>query len=535
MDIPLYLSGNFGELRNNHFHSGIDMKTQVVDRTVYCVSDGYISRIYVSPSGYGRALYITHPQTGQVSVYGHLNSFIPKVAEYVREKQYEQESFRVDLFLEKNRFAVKKGEIVAYSGNAGSSGGPHLHFEIRDEKTENIIDPLPYMQAYIADNVAPEIRGIAIYPAQGEGAVNGSSNPLQQTVSKTKKGAYTALKTPVKAWGKIGVAVKAYDRMTGTSNIYGVKRIRLYADGKKVFESNIHSFSFDESPMLNSLIDFDSWRRNKSFFMKSFVEPGNRLPFYETANGGYILINQERTYKLRYELSDAYGNTATYDFDITGQRQTIPPAGKGDAYMTWNKENRYSSGGFSLLIPGGNMYDNFTLTVRQTPSQSYFSDVYSVNDKYIPFRNKAEMRIQITQDILRNKAQYGIVSITNGKESWTGGTYENGWMKVEVKEIGQRMAVSADSESPVITPVQPEKWESEQIIRLKLSDDKSGIASFKGTIDGKFALFEHDVKSPVYSYKFDPQRLKRGKTHQLFFTAADACGNTAEYKAEMMY
>jgi hypothetical protein len=136
---------------------------------------------------------------------------------------------------------------------------------------------------------------------------------------------------------------------------------------------------------------------------------------------------------------------------------------------------------------------------------------------------------------LKNKNQYGIVSITRGKETWLGGTYENGRIMVGVKEIGQPFAVSADSEKPEITPVRPEKWESEKIIRLKLSDDKSGIASFRGTIDGQFVLFEHDVKSPVYSYKFDPQRLSKEKSHQLIFTATDACGNTVEYREEVYY
>ncbi|GAB6012740.1 M23 family metallopeptidase [Viscerimonas tarda] len=533
MDIPLYLSGNFGELRNNHFHSGIDMKTQgVINKPVYCVADGYISRIFVSPAGYGRALYITHPQTGQVSVYGHLNNFMPQVALYVKEKQYEEESFRVNLLPEKTVFPVKRGEIIAYSGDAGSSGGPHLHFEIRDEKTENAIDPLQYYKTVITDNVAPEIRGIAVYPMEGEGIVNGSNQPLRQNITITKKGNYNPLRIPVKAWGKIGLAVKAYDRMTGTSNIYGVKRIRLYVDKKKVFESNINSYSFDDSAMLNSLIDFDAWRRNSSFYMKSFVEPGNRLPFYETIDKGYIIIDQERLYDLRYELSDAYDNTTVYDFQITGQKQAISQLKKGAMYMTWNKENRYANDSFSLFIPNGNLYKDFNLRLRQEAAKTYFSDIFSVNDSYIPFRDKAEMRIKLKSDTLSNKNQYGLVSVSNGKESWIGGTYTDGCIVADVREIGRKLAVSSDNEAPVITPVHPEKWEAEAAIKLRVSDNKSGINSFRGTIDGKFALFEHDVKSPVYTCKFDSQRLTKGKKRQLVFTATDACGNTSSYSSE---
>jgi hypothetical protein len=322
--------------------------------------------------------------------------------------------------------------------------------------------------------------------------------------------------------------------MTGTNNIYGIKRICLYVDKKKVFESDIESFGFDESSMINSLIDFDDWRRNKSFYMKSFVEQGNKLPFYETIDNGYITINQERTYHLRYELSDAYGNTTNYNFQIIGQRQTISPIKKPATYMVWDKDNSYSIDQFSLTIPAGNLYADFALTVRKTPDKRYYSDVYSVNSKYVPFRNKAEMQLKLNQDLLRNKSQYGIVSIMGKKETWMGGTYDKGYMKIDLKEIGRQFSVSSDTEKPVITPVQPEKWKSKKTISIKLSDDKSGISSFRGTIDGRFVLFEHDVKSPIYSYKFDPQRLNRGK-HQLIFTATDACGNTAEYKAEVEY
>ncbi|MFR9165304.1 MAG: M23 family metallopeptidase [Dysgonomonas sp.] len=253
LKIPVYLSANFGELRNNHFHSGIDIKTQgVINKPVYSVADGYISRISVSPSGYGLALYITHPETGQTSVYGHLESFIPSVEKYVKSKQYEQESFRVNLSPEKNEFPVKRGQLIAYSGNTGSSGGPHVHFEIRDTETEHPLDPLVYYTDIIKDNVPPDLRGIAVYPIAEKGVVNNSSTPLRQNVTKAKNGNYLPLKTDISAWGTIGIGVKAYDKMSATSNIYGVKIVRLYVDDNKVFESDINRYSFDETRALNS-------------------------------------------------------------------------------------------------------------------------------------------------------------------------------------------------------------------------------------------------------------------------------------------
>jgi len=530
LKFPIYLSGNFGELRNNHFHSGIDMKTQgVINKPVYSVADGYVSRIFVSPGGYGKALYITHPETGQVSVYGHLESFIPKISAYVKDKQYEQESFKVNLLPEEGYFKVKKGELIAYSGNSGSSGGPHLHFEIRDAKTEYILDPLAYYKRSIQDNVRPEVRGVAVYPVGGEGVVNSSGNPLRQNILKGKKGQDLALQKPISAWGKIGLGIKAYDKMTGTANIYGVKKIRLYVDKSLVFTSSIDSYGFDHTRMLNSFIDFADWRNNRSFFMKSFVEPGNTLPFYETVNNGYINIDQEKVYNIKYELEDIYGNTTDYTFIITGKRQAIPPLRKGSMYMVWNDTNRYLSDTFSLIIPQGNLYSDFIFTLGQTASSVYLSNIFKVNDVPVPFHNKAEMRIKMKSDPLTNKSQYGVVSISGNKESWLGGTYSDGYITASITEAGRSYAVTYDAVPPVIEPVQQAGWEKQKKIVLKVVDDKSGVLSCKGTIDGKFALFESDVKSSSYTYYFDSSRLSGGQKHTLEFVATDACGNTSTY------
>ena len=172
LDIPLILSANFGELRPNHFHSGVDFKTQgVVNKPVYSIEDGYVSRISVSPSGYGLAIYVDHPSTGQTSVYGHINKFTPKITKYIKEKQYEQEAYKIDLKLSANEFPVKKGDLIAYSGNTGSSGGPHVHFEIRNTSDQLALDPLVYYKDRIEDTQAPLIKGIAIYASEGKGAV----------------------------------------------------------------------------------------------------------------------------------------------------------------------------------------------------------------------------------------------------------------------------------------------------------------------------------------------------------------------------
>ena len=531
LTIPPALSGNFGELRSNHFHSGIDFKTQqAVNKPVLAIEDGYVSRISVSPGGYGLALYIDHPSTGHTSVYGHLNSFSDKIAQYVEEKQYELERFKVNLHPEEGLLPVKRGEQIALSGNTGSSGGPHLHFEIRDWKSEEPLDVLEYI-ARIPDTRKPDLRGIALYPVEGRGTVNGSSNPLRMTLAKDRAGNPLPPAGDLTAWGRIGIGLKTYDRMNGQSNIYGVKHIRLYLDDEQIFSSTIRRFSFDQTRMLNAFIDFTDWRERRSFYMKSFLEPGNKLPFFQTKNRGFVEINEQREYRFRYELEDHYGNRLTYRFSVRGVPGEIPQPLPCGHYMSWQFENSYRDPDLSLTIPAGNLYHDICFTHHAVKSSSHFSDIHRIHDTPVPLHRSASLRIRLKSDTLKQKGNYGIVSLAkNGKESWLGGEYAHGGITASIRELGGRYAVAADSVAPLITPLQQENWKSRRTIRIRLTDNKSGIASFRGEINGRFVLFSHDSKSTLYSYRLDEARLPAELPLELTFTATDGAGNSTLYR-----
>ena len=534
--IPAALSGNFGELRNNHFHSGIDFKTQqVVDKPIVAIEEGYVSRISVSPGGYGLALYIDHPSTGHTSVYAHLNSFSKEIADWVKEQQYLQERFSITLYPEPGMFPVKKGEQIALSGNTGSSGGPHLHFEIRDTQTEEPLDALEFI-AKIPDTRKPDLQGIAFYPMAEKGVINGSGHPVKLNIAKDKAGNPSALPKNIEAWGRIGVAVKAYDRMDGQNNIYGVKHIRLFVDNRQLFSSTVDRYSFADARMLNSFIDFEDWRKQKSFFMKSFLEPGNRLPFYETENNGYIDIDEERVYHLRYELEDHYGNRLTYNFTVTGKLQPIPEREECDNRMRWNSYNSYTDTGFQLLISRGNLYDDICFSHSSIRSPNHYSDIHQVNNTPVALHDRAEIWIGMHVDTLQNKQNLGIVRISNnGSESWIGGEYVHGGVSAAIRELGDRYAISADTVAPVITPIEETSWASQKRIRIRLTDNKSGIRSFRGEINGEFALFTHDSKSSVYTYRFDEDRIGNGQQQLFTFTATDGAGNRTEYQYSFYY
>ncbi len=524
MDIPVLLSGNFGELRSNHFHSGIDFKTQGVEgKPIHSVQDGYVSRISVSPWGYGNGLYITHPD-GTTTVYGHLQKFSQKITAYLKEKQYEQESFNVNLSLTPDELPVKEGELVALSGNTGSSGGPHLHFEVRD--TEEPMDPIEYYKDLIKDTQAPKIQGIMVYSMPGKGVVNGSRRKLELKPVTAKNGKQT-LTGKIEAWGEIGLAVKGYDYMDNTSNIYGIKDITLTADSQVIFHSNLDRFAFDESRYLNSFTDFEEWKEHRSFYIKSFVDPGNRLRFIESLNRGILTIDEPRTYHLTYQLADAFGNTTQLSIQIEGKEQPIPEVDTENTELFhWWSDNRFGAKGIRLTIPKGNLYDDLYFHYSVKEDSAALGATHILHNKPVAFHKSAKLSLRLQTDTLENKQQYGIVRLQNGRRSWTGGVYRNGWVDADIKEMGS-YTLGQDLVPPTITPLNPATWVSKQAIALRLSDNLSGVQTYRGEIDGQYVLFEMNSKS-VITYHFDKERLARGK-HTLKLVVTDACGNQSTY------
>ncbi|MDH6305107.1 hypothetical protein M2459_002204 [Parabacteroides sp. PF5-5] len=530
---PILLSGNFGELRTNHFHAGLDFKTQGAEgKSIHMVKDGYVSRISVSPWGYGNALYVDHPD-GTTTVYGHLQKFNDTLTAYIRTEQYARESFSVNLLPEPGQFPVKKDEIVALSGNSGSSGGPHLHFEIRDTQTEDILDPMDYYKAQIKDKSKPRIQGVMLYPVEGKGVINGSGKKKELKPVTAKDGMQTIV-GKIEAWGDISVAVKAYDYMDGTSNIYGVRKVALSVDSQLVFKSNINRFAFDESRYLNSFVDYEEWKDKKSFYMKSFVEPGNRLRFIEGVNRGIITIDEERVYQLTYHLQDAFGNTAQLSVWIDGKKQDIPAPDTANAtYFHWKSENRFGAKGVRLTIPSGNLYDDVYFRYSVKEDSTALAATHTLHNRTIPIHDKAQLSLRLQKDSLDNKQQYGIVRRQNGKYTWVGGTYRNGWLDADIRELGV-YTIKQDTVPPVITPVNQTAWVGSQKITFRITDNLSGVKSYRGEIDGQYALFEYDGKKGLVSYSFDKKRLARGN-HKLSFLLIDNCGNESLFEHSFVW
>lgn len=521
-DFPLLLSANFGELRPNHFHNGIDIKTQgVVGKPVRCVADGYVARVAVLHGGYGQAVYVNHPN-GLTSVYGHVLSFAPDVQKAVREYQYAHETFVCDLSFAPGEFPVKRGEIVAISGNEGASAGPHLHLELRRTETNEYIDPMPYFKRYLRDTKPPVPSLVGLYPVPGEGVVEGS--PRKKLVGASR------LDRPISAWGKVYAGISAKDYMDGTSNFYGVHSVTLYVDSAEVFNSTTDAVLPDENRMINAFTDYEEQRRTRRLVMRSYKSPGNRLRLLHTDSGrGVVNIDEERDYRFEYVLEDNFGNRRTCRFTVRGCRQEIPaPEERRGQTLRWNRTNVVQRPGLELVVPKHCLYDDVKLRARIVSDSAGISFDYVLDAGYVPLHGYCSLSIGMRCLPVADTTKYYIVQKWGKWRAPMGGKYEGGWMKTKVRSLGT-FAVALDTVPPRIVPLGKSGWRASRNVRFRVSDGESGIADYKVYIDGKFVLF--GLKKGVLVVQ-DKERIRPGVPHKLEVRVTDRCGNLSRKEYE---
>ncbi len=530
--IPIYLSGNFAEFRSEHFHSGIDIKTQ--GRTgipIHAIADGYISRIGVSPVGYGNALYLTHPN-GTTSVYGHLERFAPAIAAFVEELQYSSESFGQSIYLEEGEIAITMDEVIAYSGNSGSSGGPHLHFEIRDTESEEPLNPLHYYRKLVVDRTKPVVREVALFPLSHPFAIPASP---QHYPVQGGNGNYHLADT-LEAWGNIGLGIRANDYMDGVRNTFGVYTTTLVIEGDTLFSITLDRLNFDDNIYMNSLIDYPTLVNNRYFLMKSHKEPNNALPrlYTHLANRGVININQERLYSCQYLLNDLHGNKSTVQFYIKGTKAAIENTPvSGSTPLSYYLPHYLQQEEMRLYLPSGALATSIVFDYSVTPSgKGYHSPLHHLGSTPVALLKKGVLKIEIPNDTLTNKCNYYLARIVRDKATPIIGSYIDGLYSAYITKLGT-YAIATDTTAPTIAPLAKQKWSQQGVIRIQITDKESGIATFRGEIDGIYALFEYDAKRAALSYKIDSNRLERGKEHQITIHATDKCGNSSTYSTTL--
>lgn len=523
---PPALAGSFGEIRGNHFHSGIDFRTnQREGYPVYAVADGYISRLRVQNSGFGQALYINHPN-GFTTVYGHLQRFAPKIATIVKNLEYEKKSFEIDEFPDATLIPVHKGEIIAWSGNRGSSGGPHLHFEIRDTRTEETINP-QFFGIIIPDNIPPVLHGLYVYRLNGK--TFNENTPKQAIGISGANGNYKTT-APISLTGEVGFGIVVTDRHNGLSGTNGVYSIQLELDGKKIYTSALERFAFEDSKAINSHIDYPTYLNTKRSIQKSFVEPGNPLKIYSgLVNSGRINFNDGASHQLRYIVTDSKGNSSVLPFTVNaGSAPIAAPVIPAGIIYPYNKVNEFNTDDIKVVFPLGTLYSdlNFTYKKLPKPTGNAWSAVHQIHNKYTPLHIGFDISIKADNlpENLRSKAL-----IVNNNGTSQGGFFENGYVKATPKNFGS-FYIAIDTLAPRIVPVniaEGKNMAGLSKIFFRISDNLSGIKSFNGYIDGKWALMEFDTKTATLWHSFD-ERTTSGK-HILELVVVDMKENTRKY------
>jgi len=542
-DSSLHIAGNFGEIRPNHFHAGIDVKTAGREGLmVYASADGYVSRIKISPWGYGKCIYITHPN-GYVTVYAHLKRFYGKIAKYLELEQYRLEQYDVELFPDSNLLRVKQCDTIAISGNTGGSQSPHLHFEIRDAVTEHAYNPFLF-GFKIEDTVPPKLLTLAIYPENDSSFVNGK-NSSRKTKIYGSKGKYklsSAEKITVS--GDIGFGIETYDyaniKEAGKLGAYSVD---LYIDGQRIYYHELNEISFDESRYINSHIDYAEESKSNKEIQKCFREENNMLSIYQcVVNEGLFRFEDTLSHLVKFVVKDFFGNASELNFKVRSSRPSLnlplnrgeSPKGRG---FKCTEENIFETKDIKINIPPCALYSDidFDYSMSKDTLQKTFSPVHSIHKPDVPLHTNYSLSIK-TKPIPENLQPKATIVLLDGNNFMTEqkGEYKDGWMTTQTKYFG-RFIVAFDTVAPSIKPYNiynGKNMSRARTISIIISDNLSGIKSYRATIDGKWALMEFEPKKALLFYEFQTNGV--GAKHTFQIEVTDGKNNVRTYKTEFI-
>ncbi len=536
LKIPAFLAGNFAELRPNHFHAGIDIKTQ--GRTglpVYAAADGYVSRIAISSIGYGKVLYIDHPN-GTTTVYGHLDGFSPAIDNYIRNLQYEKQVFPIDQSVPEGLLPVKKGEQIAKSGNSGSSGGPHLHFEIRRTKEQIMLNPLKFNMP-VKDKTKPVIQALMVYPVDDGATISGKTVPQRFEVILSGNQYQLKVNQTIPVSGEIGFGLKAVDILDGSPNKCGIYSMKLWVDSELICSFTMDDFALNDSRYINSLMDYELAVRKGQYLYRSWLEPGNHLNIYDTVEKkGLFKATDGLLHQVKYEITDAYGNASSLAFRIQAKETNVVPAEPKGELFKYNHNNHIRNDELEFSVPEGTLYNDVDFIYAKKPAlPRFYSAVYQLHNPYTPLHFACTLRIKADAlpARLQNKVMLAQIDPVSGKIYSATGKFADGWVEGNIRVLGN-YALAVDTISPKITSLsiaEKKTLQDADAIRFKVTDNLSGIDTFRGTIDGQWVLFEYDLKNNLISYTFDKKRFQFGKNHKLELEVSDFKGNTSTYKA----
>jgi hypothetical protein len=518
----MQLVANFGEIRANHWHMGLDIRTrQKVNLPVYAAADGYISRVSVEPGGFGQAIYITHPN-GYTTLYGHLNAFFPALASYIKQQQYAQQSWRINLVLPEKLFPVSKGDLIGLSGSTGASEGPHVHFEIRDSKTENCLNPLLF-RFPIADAVPPTLVRLALYDRNRSTYLQA---PQLLTIRKTGA-VYTTTSGAIRVGSnRVSFAIGAVDRLSGTNNPNGIYSARISMDGTPVSGFALDDISYNDTRYINAQLDLPYKTRGGSSLQHISPLPGAEDVVYQNGNGdGIIRLADTLVHTINIEVRDANGNTSTIRFalqyDPSIPRTVLP---KPDEKFLPNNVNVFERENFELYTSEQSIYDTLAIaySVSNNGAQSAVSPVFTFLSNAFPVHDSVTVRIKPTENIPAELRDRVVIKNVSGARTYVlKARWLNGWYASRFRQFGTYQAF-ADNEPPTVNAPPTDLSRASRIVFIP-KDNFNTIRDLRVELDGQWLRFSND-KGKSWIYNFD-EKFPGGE-HELKVTVVDEAGNT---------
>ncbi len=529
LDIPMQLSGNFGELRPNHFHAGFDLKTNKMEGLkVYAIADGYISRIKISTSGYGKCIYITHPN-GYVSVYGHLQKAVGDIQNHIITEQYKEKEYEVEFFPKTTDLPVKKGDVIGLSGNTGGSEGPHLHFEIRNSFTEKVINPM-YFGYKFKDSKAPNVGSLIVYPIDENAVVNESKRPVVLGLILQKDGTYMSDK--VSATGKIGFGVNSYDTDDVSFNNNGVFRTQLLSNGKLVFGYQFDEMDFNEARSINAFVDYPRYKSTKQRIQKLFMKyPYDWSNAYKNEDNGIFDIQDNFSKTQHLEVSDFFNNKTIISIPIeysTKPALILSDVKKTKYYIKSKNDASFEKDNGSVFFPAGTFYDDFFMNF------DVINNAVFVHDDTVAVKSNFTLAIEDKTTSADEKKKMFIALVQGKKLQYISTKIAGNIFSCRTKSLGQ-FVLAKDITKPKISlpKVNQAKLGTQKTIDLFISDDLSGINYYNGYLNGKWVLFEYEPKLRKITYAFNDNDVIEGE-NILKVVVTDNVGNSTIFETKFL-
>lgn len=528
LEIPMQLSGNFGELRPNHFHAGFDFKTnQREGLNIHAAADGYVSRIKISTAGYGKAIYITHPN-GYTTVYGHLQKAIGTIQDKIEELQYSGKSYEIEAFFKPNELPIKKGQIIALSGNTGGSEGPHLHFEFRDNKTEKIINPL-FFGFDLKDTKKPIVSSLLVYPIDANSTANESKIPVILNLSLQKDGTYLSEK--VLATGRIGFGINAVDWDDVSYNANGIYKSQLISNGTPTFGYEFDQMVFDEGRYVNAFIDYYRYKKTHQRVQKLFMKNAyNWSNIYQNVGNGIYNVVPNFTGVQRVEVSDFSNNKTIISIPIQYSNQAaavLNPIKSTKYFVKAKVDAIFEKDNFSVSFPAETFYDDFYLNFEVK------NNILHLHDDTVPAHSNFTITAVDSVSAEEEKKKMFLASF-NGKK-WTFNTTKlvGNTFTCRTKTLGQ-FTLMKDTIAPTIKIAKSieGKWiTAQKSISLTISDNLSGVKTYNGYLNDVWVLFEYEPKLNKITHIFKDNLLLEG-ANKLKVIVTDNVGNSTIFETQ---